>query len=104
MDCQVHTFVLQLSYFAGNLLQQVTMVLAIINNHISCYHTHTHQPTYFLSPDIINPTECSVYYYGNSSAGAVGYMLLHIPCTRLVLEISFVNPALSYVMTGYLAL
>ena len=51
--------------------------------------------------DTINLTDPTVYHYTQFFEGAVGYMPLSIPCTRLMTVISFANPALPYDLTVY---
>ena len=101
------------------------MDLAFNGNQIIYYHMHVQwstdlAQTYFTSPDYfavqcwihaaflsphrVNHTEAHVYHYTKFFEGAVNYMPLGLPCTRLVAVISFANVAQPYVLTAYLAL
>ena len=56
---------------------------------------------HFLYPDTITLTELSVYHYTKLFDGAVGYTPLGIPCTILVVVISFANPVQPYVLNTH---
>ena len=51
-----------------------------------------------LSPEMINLAECPVYHFFYIFEGVVDYTPFSITCTRLMAVISFVDPALSYVL------